>query len=357
MIWIILGGAVIFIFYKFVVAYNKDNQDLQRESVAEKFSVIVANINDAAFGGEGEVTEFDKRSFSLYKEGENQIINFVYATGSLTIKWQYKYFQKEVVHEKRINNVRNLSIFEQQKIARGMILEMSKIVERHKNSVLPSPSPMNSFEEAMAFVRENKMLKAIDLLRKVIREVPNHKGALFMLISVLLDEEMFDEARRYLELLNIGIRKGRIEISSEEEAILEDLRYGCGIKNDTNSSFSTIDVSSDSQRTFHFKGFNFSFDFDIPAQVIKLELTNGSTQMIEKPFGYFMGDIYLVDAKQTISDLVKPYNYESIFFYDRPGTLTIWASGKIEISGWSSESFINHQIVSEVAKRKNLSGK
>ncbi len=77
-----------------------------------------------------------KREFSLYKEGANQIINFIYGTGDLTIIWKYKYFQKELVHKKHFSNVRNLSVFEQQKIAEQMIKEMVIAVEKHKLSVI-----------------------------------------------------------------------------------------------------------------------------------------------------------------------------------------------------------------------------
>ena len=60
----------------------------------------------------------------------------MYSTGHLTITWKYKYFQKEVVHEKIFNNVRNLSIFEQQRIAEIMVSEMAVVISNHQNNVL-----------------------------------------------------------------------------------------------------------------------------------------------------------------------------------------------------------------------------
>ena len=115
---------------------NKDNADLQGQSLPEKFAVIVSSINEVAYGGMGKVTTLNKRSFNLYQDGQNQIINFQYGTGHLTITWKYKYFQKEIVHEKQYNNVRNLSLFEQQKIADNIISEMEQVVENHKNNVI-----------------------------------------------------------------------------------------------------------------------------------------------------------------------------------------------------------------------------
>ena len=136
MIWVIVFGIIGFFLFSFFTDLNKDHYDLQGQSLAEKFSVIVAAINHAAFNGQGRVTSLDKRSFNLYEYGQNQIINFQYSTGHLTITWKYKYFQKEVVHERQFNNVRNLSIFEQQKIADRMIVEMSQVADNHRNKVI-----------------------------------------------------------------------------------------------------------------------------------------------------------------------------------------------------------------------------
>lgn len=136
MIWVIVIGIVGFILFRFFSDLNKDNADLQGQSLPEKFAVIVSSINEVAYGGMGKITTLDKRSFNLYQDGQNQIINFQYGTGHLTITWKYKYFQKEIVHEKQYNDVRNLSLFEQQKIADNMISEMEQVVENHKNNVI-----------------------------------------------------------------------------------------------------------------------------------------------------------------------------------------------------------------------------
>ena len=136
MIWIVVIGIVGFIMIRFFSDLNKDNTDLQGLPLSKKFTVIVNSINEAAYGGMGKVTILDKRSFNLYQDGQNQIINFQYGTGHLTITWKYKYFQKEIVHEKTYNDVRNLSLFEQQKIANNIVSEMEQVLENHKNNVI-----------------------------------------------------------------------------------------------------------------------------------------------------------------------------------------------------------------------------
>jgi len=136
MFFTILIVFIIFILFNFFNDLNKDNYDLQVQTIDEKFSILVVAINQYAFIGRGKLTKLDKRSFNLYEVGGNQIIHFVYGTGHLTIIWKYKYFQKEVVYEKQFNNVRNISVFQQERIAKVIIQEMDEVINEHKSSIL-----------------------------------------------------------------------------------------------------------------------------------------------------------------------------------------------------------------------------
>ncbi|MDA3781179.1 MAG: hypothetical protein PF487_13280 [Bacteroidales bacterium] len=136
MFWGLLIGIVIIILIRFFNGLSKDNDDVRFQPLNEKFKVIAGLINEDAFNGFGKITSINNREFNIYQEGQNQIIQFQYSTGHLTIIWKYKYFQKEVVHKKQFNDVRNLSLFEQQRIAEIMINEMDVIINNHHNSVL-----------------------------------------------------------------------------------------------------------------------------------------------------------------------------------------------------------------------------
>ncbi len=142
MIWVIIVVILVIVLLFFLSSLNEDKNELSEQAVFEKFRFVVNGINQSAFNSFGKVNIIDNRSFNLYQEGQNQIISFHYSTGSLSITWKYKYYEKEVVHKKQFDNVRNLSIFEQQKIGKIMIQEMDNIVEKHKESVLAiSESP------------------------------------------------------------------------------------------------------------------------------------------------------------------------------------------------------------------------
>jgi hypothetical protein len=135
MIITLVVAIIAVVLFRFFSDLNKDNDDLYGTTVHEKFGVLVDGINSEAFNGMGTIIQLDKKSFNLYGDS-NQIVHFMYSTGHLTITWKYKYFQKEVVHERTFTNVRNISIFDQQRIAEAMIKDMIKVVAKHKIDVV-----------------------------------------------------------------------------------------------------------------------------------------------------------------------------------------------------------------------------
>jgi|SRR5690606_29699485 len=136
MVWFLIIVVIVVVVIKFLVDLSKDNEDIYlSESLNKKFTVIVRLLNDVAFAGRGTITVVDKREFILYEHNSNQIIRFFYSTGNLTLEWKFKYFQKEVISRKIYYDVRNISIFEQDKIANDFIRESSLIFEKHKAEV------------------------------------------------------------------------------------------------------------------------------------------------------------------------------------------------------------------------------
>lgn len=180
MIWVIVVVIVLYLLYRFFSAYHRDNYDLQSQSLSEKFKFITDVINEYAFKGKGTVHVLDKRSFNLYKEDENQIIHFTYATGNLTITWKYKYFQKEVVHERQFDDVRNISVFIQQKIATEMMADMEAKVQKHKEDVLLEAGYLERQPQkgmtAGQFIQMQARVE--DVFREAIAQrIASHKGA------------------------------------------------------------------------------------------------------------------------------------------------------------------------------------
>ena len=92
-------------------------------------------INDAAFNGNGQVTPINYGEFNLYQEGSNQIIQFSYSLGGLIITWKYKYAQKEVVHREIFENVRNISLPEQEMMANKFISDAQAVIKKHRHQI------------------------------------------------------------------------------------------------------------------------------------------------------------------------------------------------------------------------------
>jgi len=135
MIWFLIIGVVILVVGSIVIKTGKDNDDLAGTTLDNKFNVIVNMLNQAAFNGEGEIKYFDSKHFNLYPPtSSNQLIEFLYSQGMLSITWKYKYFQKEMVFRKNLTNVRNLSLFEQERIGNTIIQEMEYKIQEHKNN-------------------------------------------------------------------------------------------------------------------------------------------------------------------------------------------------------------------------------
>ena len=137
MIWFVIIGIIILVIGSIAIKTSKDSEDLAGTTLDNKFNVLVNMLNQAAFNGEGTVRYFYKKLFNLYPpSSSNQLIEFLYSQGMLSITWKYKYFQKEMVFRKNLSNVRNLSLFDQERIGRALIEEMEFKVNEHKNNVM-----------------------------------------------------------------------------------------------------------------------------------------------------------------------------------------------------------------------------
>lgn len=133
--WTIIIGIVLLLIVKFLIDLNKDNADLYGTTLSEKFKFIVHELNENIYQGTGTITMLDKRSFNLYQVGSNQIVHFHYSTGSLTITWRCKIFQKEAVYERTFHDVRNISLFAQERIAKEMLGGIVEAYSRHQKNV------------------------------------------------------------------------------------------------------------------------------------------------------------------------------------------------------------------------------
>lgn len=128
MIWSIVICIVAFLLLRFLYEILKDRIELRKQPVSEKFGHISNLVNQAAFKGEGQISVNARNEFNIHKRGGNQIIYFIYGTGSLTVIWKFDLGFKEIIHKERFANARALSQQQQDIIAKSLIQNMSKQV-------------------------------------------------------------------------------------------------------------------------------------------------------------------------------------------------------------------------------------
>lgn len=135
MITVLILTFIIYIIFKFITAQNHERKDLKNTPISQKFSEIVSPINAHAYNMGGSIIPLETHSFNLYQEGENQIINFHYSSGILTITWKFKWYNNEVIHKKEYPNVQDIGAEQQHRIAFDMINEMDMVIAKHKAKI------------------------------------------------------------------------------------------------------------------------------------------------------------------------------------------------------------------------------
>lgn len=133
MTWVVIILVALYFMVQFLRDLNRDNNDLDKISIDNKFKIITDILNAKAFKGNGEVRLHpnDKRSFHLYTKGANQIIEFEYGTGHLVITWKLKYsLDNEIIIKETFYNVRDIQDSEQIQIANGLIKRMEESIKQ-----------------------------------------------------------------------------------------------------------------------------------------------------------------------------------------------------------------------------------
>ncbi len=133
---IIIVVIIVVVIGGFLIDKSKDSIELNKESLEKRFVFLLEELNINAFNGNGVITIVSKGKLNLYQDGKNQIIELNYFTGGLTVIWKFKYFQNEVILEKRFRDVSKLSQEHQIKMADFIIEEMVKTKLNHQSEVM-----------------------------------------------------------------------------------------------------------------------------------------------------------------------------------------------------------------------------
>jgi uncharacterized tellurite resistance protein B-like protein len=320
MIWIILIliGVIGIVLIPFLIAYNKDNSDLEGRTLEDKFQFVVNKLNASAFNGNGHIKVLDKRRFNLYQDGKNQIIHFYYNGGNLTITWRYKYFQKEVAFEHNFKDTRNLSTFEQQKIAENMIKEIAVVVELHKKKVLKNEAT----NQLQNLNEEKEMQKVTDKEgygRALIHELLNtnpfdekdvSKRPEFNISTTTpikdnsLDMDFNTEQKAILIMYLLSIAQADGPPNAEELKEVEETATLIGIKFD-DPIFAELDNKSKDYRINILKSFTQSQKEWFVVAIHFLVISDGDMNDIEIDLVADIGEVIGITAEKYVSIIEK----------------------------------------------------
>ncbi len=272
MFWVVLSLViVIFVLTRFNMALNNDRKDLQSINVEEKFQVIANILNEHVFQNNADITEINPKSFLLSEEEKNQIIIFSYSTGNLTITWKYKYFQKELIHQKQYPGARNLSIFEQQQIANDIIKEMNIKIAKHKIDVMGVlqdndviSSAYSTPKENEPKLRQNQNLASLNTDSKVKGSNTMHEGETYESTNeyenenywVALGLEKFKE-NKFEDAIECFSAAILINFNKTEAYILRgDSKGKLGLHEEAIIDFDkALDINPEHTRAFNNRGF------------------------------------------------------------------------------------------------------
>lgn len=138
MIWAIIFAIIVVFIFNIISNNFKDKESLAGTSLEEKFSILINKINNDVFNGEAIVKKGSVNGYlTIFNpNGSQHYVELLYSYGNLDVTWKYKYYQKEMIYNRSFLNVRNLSSFEEIKIANILIQEVSDKIQNHKLIVM-----------------------------------------------------------------------------------------------------------------------------------------------------------------------------------------------------------------------------
>lgn len=136
---IILGIFLAYQVVKFFI-YNKKNTDkdgqiLSDKSLQQVLSILIEELNQYAYNGQGTVTNLSHNSLKLYKQDNAQVILFSLLGGVVSIEWRLKTMGREFILTMDLNNIKEITDDGQRKSAQS-ITKMFKVdLERFKDRI------------------------------------------------------------------------------------------------------------------------------------------------------------------------------------------------------------------------------
>ena len=133
---IILGVFIAYHLVKFFIYYKKntgtDAKILSEKTLQEVLSILIQELNQYAYNGQGTVTNLSHDSLKLYKQDSPQVILFSLLGGVVSLEWRLKVMGREFIFTMGLNNIQEITDDGQRKTAQSIIRMFEDDLERFK---------------------------------------------------------------------------------------------------------------------------------------------------------------------------------------------------------------------------------
>lgn len=122
-----------FIYYKKNI--EKDKKVLTDKTLQETLSILIEELNQYAYNGQGIITSLSNESLKLYKQDSAQVILFNLLGGVVSLEWRLKIMGREFIFTMGLNNITEITDEGQRKSAQSIIKMFEKDLESFKDEI------------------------------------------------------------------------------------------------------------------------------------------------------------------------------------------------------------------------------
>jgi uncharacterized protein (DUF433 family) len=165
--YILISVSIVLLVILIVPILKKNNKGKRQENIKTKFSMLIACLNEYCYQGKGYIDKLGKNYISLYKQDSCQKLTFKYELDKLHITWKFKYYQQEMIFEKVLSDLPDVTETWQVEMSKIIISEFLEKYKVHKDFVDSKGVPeeilaefgvtKESLEQAREFLKSNKL--------------------------------------------------------------------------------------------------------------------------------------------------------------------------------------------------------
>ena len=126
MIWTIIIIVIVFILIRFVLSLTTDNNELKKQTIKDKFSILINYIDENFFSASGVIKTVDDRTLNIYHINGGRVIQLFYSSGNLNLSYKIQDESIKTITERNFPNVRSITAQQQKGMAQDFLTQIEK---------------------------------------------------------------------------------------------------------------------------------------------------------------------------------------------------------------------------------------